>query len=214
LAARHAAASDVQLYADACTTGAGIGLFAPAEFSAFLDLSHWHFLLTYSDTLVPVNINVLEFVGAVLMAVFYILLHADAIRLHPTTFHIHIWTDNMAAYWYIRRHRANYPVFNILLQMLTLLQLRYHVLITVGHIPGKYNIYSDAISRLFLVPNGPALRLALLPLPHYHLGATLTQTFVVLALLPLQHPFSSLRAALTALELIIGLISVLPTGSL
>jgi hypothetical protein len=214
LAIRQAALSDVELYADACTTGAGIGLYAPGDFTAFVEFSLWRFVLTSSGTLTPNNINILEFTGAVLLAVVYIIVHQHDISTHPTPFHIHIWTDNMAAYWFIRRNRAAYPVSIILLQMLALLQLRYRVIITIGHIPGQFNIYADAISRWFRVPDGPALRRFLQPLPHYPLGGILTPIFAALALNRWRHPSSSLAAGLIVLESITGLISALPTVNL
>jgi hypothetical protein len=214
LALRQAAVSDVQLYADACTTGSGIGLYAPDSFTAYCDLSLWRFLPTSSGTMTHNNINILEFCGAVLLAIVYILVHQHTILSHPTPFHIHIWTDNMAAYWYIRRFRATSPVAVILLQMLALLQLRYHVIITIGHIPGRQNVYADAISRLFNVPDGPALREFLRHLPHYPFGGTLTPIFAALALHPWLQPSSSLAAALIGLESITGLISATSTTNL
>jgi hypothetical protein len=214
MAIRQAADADAEIFVDACTSDKGIGVYAPAEFSIYLALTHWLYYLSYLGQFVPVNINVLEFLAAILGVIFYIFLNSARILAHPSPFHIHVWTDNTTAYWNIRKNRGTYPLSNMFLQMLALIQLRYHVLITIGHIPGEKNIYADAISRRFNVPTGAALRNFLKALPHYHIGPALTTCMALLAMLPSKHPSLSLHAVLIALELITGFVSVISSTSL
>jgi len=98
--------------------------------------------------------------------------------------------------------------------MLSLVQLRFGIVITIGPIPGLENVHSDAVSRRFDVPQGHTLKQFLQPLPHLDLGSVLTPIFTVLALLPPGRPYSPLAAALTALECLTGFASVANMGSL
>jgi hypothetical protein len=120
----------------------------------------------------------------------------------------------MTTYWSIRKQRSKYPLFNIMLQMLALVQLRYNVLVTIGHIEGKRNIHSDAISRDFEVQDAAAILAFLNTLPHYRIGPALTRLIVLLAMLPWNSPLQILRAAHIALESLTGLVSALSSTNL
>jgi len=71
--------------------------------------------------------------------------------------HLHIYCDNSTAVSLTRTYRAQSPLLSFLLSTLTNLQVLHRCLITVGHIPGLLNIWADASSRAFAVPDGPAL---------------------------------------------------------
>jgi hypothetical protein len=216
-ALRQAAVADAQVYVDACTRINGLGVYAPSKFTAFLNFPFWHHFLTAQGTLEPVNINLLEFVAAI----FGIILYITTVLPPPTPntharrkFHLHVWTDNMTTYWTIRKCRSRFPLYNILLQILALAQVHYNVLVTIGHYPGRLNIYSDAVSRQFQVPNALEILAFLQHLPHYRIGNAWTRSIILLALLPSLHPLQSLHSALTGLASISGLCSALRTTNL
>lgn len=213
-ALRHSRAAHFCLFLDACTFRAGVGIYGPGIFTSAFDLGALRYFLHTSGLLHSVNINILEFLAAIIGAIIYIIryLPSDVSPAHP--FHLHIWTDNSTTYWSVRKARASHPLCNVLLQMLALVQLKYSVCVTSGPIEGRLNIHADALSRNFEVPDGVALREFLRPLPHLRIMADFTRIFTALALLPPGHPSLPLRAALIALESIIGYVSAVPTTSL
>jgi len=72
--------------------------------------------------------------------------------------HLQLWCDNTAAVSLIRTNRANFPILALVLNILTYLQVHHRCLITVGHVAGVLNLWADAVSRDFAVPNGLALK--------------------------------------------------------
>ncbi len=51
-------------------------------------------------------------------------------------------------------NRSHHPLHLYLLQVVTFLKVTYNVTVTMGHVPGVVNIYADAASRQFKLPNG------------------------------------------------------------
>ena len=99
-------------------------------------------------------INIKEFFGAVVS----LALVAPTVAGTPGHLtHIHIFTDNTSALSWMIRFRSSHPLVSSLLQLFSHLQIRYHLLVTMSHIEGKKNVFADAASREFRVPNGAAL---------------------------------------------------------
>jgi len=161
-ALRQRRAASFLVYSDACTTLNGLGFYLPLHCwgSAFLPA-----LTSYSredGSFVPVDINLLEFAGCVwaaIMATEIFLANPCPIR------HIHILTDNMSCVSWVLRHRATHPLHLFFLYVLSFLQIRYRLVITIGHVAGVDNIYADAASRNFDCPDGARLLHELSPLP-------------------------------------------------
>jgi hypothetical protein len=217
LASRQAAAADYELFVDAALRSAGLGIYCPDLCTVFFDLLGWQFFPDARGNLCPVHICLYEFFASVVGAIIYILLSLSppaAVSPRLTPFHLHVWTDNSSAYWSIRRARASHPVAVVLLQMLAFIQLRFGVVVTIGHIPGVRNVYADAISRSFQVPDADRIHNSLLALPHYRLGPALTPILVRLSMLPSLRPSQILRAGLIALECVIGIVSAMPMTNL
>ena len=216
LAHRQAAAADTSIFVDACMSSAGAGVYCPDSFTLFFDMLGWQYFPDKDGHLCRVHICLFEFIASVVGAIMWILLRLPS--LSPTSshrpFHLHVWTDNSSAYWTIRRSRSAHPISIMLLQALALVQLRFGVLITIGHVPGVRNEYADALSRSFLVPRASELHRVLALLPHYHLGPYLTPFLVRACLLLSRHPLQAPRVAHTLLEYLIGIPSVLSSESL
>ena len=85
------------------------------------------------------------------------------------------------------KHRAAHPLHLFLLQVFSHLQLITGILVTIGHLPGKINIYADATSRSFLVPNGPAIRAFLAPLKQVSCAPALLSTMTTVSALGFEH---------------------------
>ncbi len=64
-------------------------------------------------------------------------------------------------------NRSHHPLHLYLLQVVTFLKVACNVTVTMGHVPGVVNIYADAASRKFKLPNGqgPAIRAEMEKLP-------------------------------------------------
>jgi len=139
------------------------------------DNSWWHLTLPTEASSVfdlrnkkrRADINIHEFTAIVLTALLSIHTlntspaHANKIR------HIHIWSDNKASIARARSNRSHLPIYSLMLTILTLLQVQYQCLITVGFIKGIYNVIGDATSRNFNVPNGQQIRDLLQPLHNW-----------------------------------------------
>ena len=76
--------------------------------------------------------------------------------------HLQLWCDNSTAVSLIRTNRANFPILALVLNILTYLQVHHRCLITVGHVAGVLNLWADAASRDFAVPNGQTLKAEIL----------------------------------------------------
>jgi len=73
---------------------------------------------------------------------------APAARPLPT--HMHVWTDNTPARWWLAKNKANSPLHAYVLQVLECLQVRHAVVVAWGHVKGEDNGWGDAPSRGFL----------------------------------------------------------------
>jgi len=149
-------------FADGCTTGSGIGIYSPSLFWGSTSMSHITTFVNSTGSPTPLDINVIEFTAAVILTA-ALLSHIRSTG--ATCTHVHLWTDNTACRSWITKHRAAHPLHLFLLQVFSHLQLIAGIAVTIGHLPGKMiNIYADATSRSFLVPNGPEIRAFLAPL--------------------------------------------------
>ena len=100
------------------------------------------------------SINIKDFFGAVAS----LALVAPFVAGTPGHLtHIHIFTDNTSALSWMIKFRSSHPLVSSLLQLFSHLQIRHHLLVTMSHIAGEKNIYADAASRNFEVPNGQDL---------------------------------------------------------
>jgi hypothetical protein len=160
-ALRQSSAAQFVGFADGCTTDSGIGIYSPSLFWGSTSMSHIASFINSAGVTKTLDINVIEFTAAVVLAA---TLLADTRLTGVACTHIHIWTDNTSCRSWMTKHRAAHPLHLFLLQVFAHLQLISGVLITVGHIPGAVNIYADAASRSFQVPDGPRIRAFLLPL--------------------------------------------------
>jgi len=148
-------------FADGCTTGSGIGIYSPGLFWGSTSMSQITTFVNSTGSPTPLDINVIEFTAAVILTA-ALLSHIRSTDAACT--HVHLWTDNTACRSWITKHRAAHPLHLFLLQVFSHLQLIAGIAVTIGHLPGKINIYADATSRSFLVPNGPEIRAFLAPL--------------------------------------------------
>ena len=215
LADRQAAAADMCIFVDACLSKNGIGIYAPHHFTVFMDFPFWSYFVDYAGSLHRLDINVLEFCSAVFGVLFYVVKSLPLVTTSSAVpFHIHVWTDNSATFWKFRTHRAHYPLYVILLQILAYVQLRWNVIVTIGHIPGHLKIYANCLSRRFLVPHGPSIFRVLSYLPHYNLQSAWNPLMQVVALVPWKRPSAQALVGLMLMEFFIGSISALPTSNL
>jgi hypothetical protein len=167
-----AATADYILFGDAATMdgGHGIGAVAclgqdPIPFAVLAhDLPHLVQYITSTDDLASVHINILESVAAVFgFAALALYLRTLPTPVYPVTcvrpfIHVHIWTDNSAALYWLSKNRSHTPFVNLLYSLFCHLQLMSGVILTMGHIPGAINVFADAVSRDFQVDNGPLIR--------------------------------------------------------
>ena len=121
------------------------------------------------------DINVHEFTAIVLTA----LLCIHSLTTSPTysnkSRHVHIWSDNTSSVFRARSNRSHLPIYSLMLTILTTLQVQHQCLITVGFIKGYRNIFGDATSRNFNVPNGQAIRKLLQPLNKWSPSSSLVE---------------------------------------
>jgi hypothetical protein len=94
------------------------------------------------------------------------------------------------------------------LQLFSLLQMRYGILVTVAHIPGWANIYADAPSRQFHVDNLSHILEVLALVPQLTISRSFINGIVTLGTSMSDAHSWQARGALTALESIIGAIFV------
>ena len=99
-------------------------------------------------------------------------------------------------------HRCEHPLHAFLVQVLVLIKVVYGIVITVGHIPGVLNVYADAASRGFQLPNGqgPALRAFLEPQRRLPLPRRLMTDIVAIATKPSSTTSTQTLSALMALD--------------
>jgi len=171
---RAAAHATMIAFSDAATNGTGPDA-TPSLGGVVPDHSWFHLALpAEANTVTDLrnnkrrsDINVHEFTAIVLTALLCIHSLTNSPAYINKTRHIHIWSDNTSSIFRARSNRAHLPIYSLMLTILTLLQVRYQCLITVGFIKGAHNIFGDATSRNFNVPNGQQIRALLDPLMNW-----------------------------------------------
>ena len=158
---RHAHCAAYVIHGDACTTGGlnlnGLGGYIAniGWYSTHIEqLTHYY---NENNILVPIDINVLEFLASIL-TILCLLLHLRTCDLNTIDLHIHVYTDNTSAKSWLTRHISTHPLHAFLLQVLTHVQVHFGIILTYGYLQGSLNIYADATSRHFNVSNGDTLR--------------------------------------------------------
>ncbi len=169
-ALRQAQKAQYVIYGDACTTNHGLGTYMEHIGYSLYEFTELTEYIDVDGTYQPIDINVLEFIAAILSLVLLIReLTRKGVSLRGC--HVHIWSDNTSCLSWMRKHRADHPLHLFLLHMFSFIQVRFGVIVTTGHIPGVINIYADAASRAFQCQNGNLIRdqlshqLPLLPVP-------------------------------------------------
>ena len=200
---RQAATADYVVYSDAFQTGpaSGIGVFLPHQVWMYMDTSSIGYFVDFEGVSVPIHINSLEFLAAV-MAIVSTVRHLGpgAVR----GLHIHLFSDNIAALSWLRQYRKRSPFHLRLLLLVSYMQIRYDFVLTGAFIPGVTNIWADAVSRNFAVPNGPALRQSLLSIPQMHPSPLGLQILQSIATGSYTTPSLLARETLIALDGLIG----------
>ena len=196
---RQAAIASLVGYGDACTTNNGLGVYIPDTLWMGMNFQPLSHLLLASGERRAIDINVLEFIAALLTSLALI----DSLDKLPsiTLRHIHIWTDNTACLSWMKKHKADHPLHLFLLYIFSFIQIKHRVLITLGHIPGVHNIYADASSRNFICPNGPSILRHLLQFPQWFAPPAFMTGIVLASALQSLDISQLVAAALTALEL-------------
>ena len=151
--ARQVAHATVEIHVDSCIPTMGFVV-------SFLGvLSYWGMFanplcfnnMSISSISTDADINIREFSAAVVA----LSLVAPLVAGSPGNLtHIHIHTDNTSALSWMTRYRSSHPVVSFLLQIFSNLQVKYHVLVTMSHIPGVKNVLADAASRNFQCQSG------------------------------------------------------------
>ena len=201
---RQEACADHVIYADACTEhGHGMGFYAPEVGWNSLSMPLLTQHLDVDGQPRDVDINVLEYIAAMvaLVAVLRAISLAHVGRDASQRLHVHFWTDNTASMPWMLTNRAVYPLHVFLVQVMALLKVSLGITATVGHIPGTLNVYADAASRAFQLPNGqgPAMRVAMNHLPRLPLPTGLMEDIVLIATKPSTTTSTQTLSALTAL---------------
>jgi hypothetical protein len=210
--------SDYVLFGDAALEdgrhGTGAVAVRPGDALPFAVLAHdlpdLIDYITSDGTTADIHINILEAVAAVLMfAAFVLYIHDQGPHSYPARctrpfIHVHIWTDNTAALHWLSKNRSRTPFVNFLYCLFTQLQLRSGLVVTMGHVPGKKNVWADAVSRHYNCANGPALKAQILR-PEtllWTLSSQWVADMVTLSTNPLLTTSSLPLAALTHVELL------------
>jgi len=200
---RQAAQADDVLFVDACTEhGNGMGFLLTDvgwnSFSAPELLQH----VGYDGEIAEADINLLEFVTAVIALCAVVALRVRQGFGVGNHRHIHIWTDNTSCLSWMMMNRSHHPLHLYLLQVVAFLKVTYNVTVTMGHVPGVVNIYADAASRQFKLPNGqgPAIRAEMEKLPWIPWPAGSLSDINRTAMSRSSDTSSQVRAALTALD--------------
>jgi hypothetical protein len=213
---RHAAAATAVAYSDGCTTNNG---FAPNGLGGYQshpngfwftsDIADLPFYSSLLHTMLPTDINLIEFIALIITLRCMIFTHIHA-HGTCTNCHFHIWCDNTSCLSWIRRHRALQPIHSMLLQLFTLLQVHFQIMVTVAHIPGCINIYADAPSRKFQVPNLAHIHEVLSLVPQLHILPTFSASIATLATCTSDVPLQQVQGGLMLLDVSIGMISATP----
>jgi hypothetical protein len=222
VAFRHAASATAVAYSDGCIINDG---FAPNGLGGYQSPPHgfWFssdiealpFYSSLGHTLLPTDINLIEFI-ALIITLRCMIYSRVVSHGHCHNCHFHIWSDNTSCLAWIRRNRALQPLHYMLLQLFSLLQIRYGVLVTVAHIPGWANLYADAPSRNFHVPLDtlPHIREVLSLVPQLTISRDFIIGIIKLATSTSDVPSQQVQGAHTLLVLLTGAISAVPMVSL
>jgi hypothetical protein len=199
-ALRQAQSAQYVLYGDACTTHHGLGGYLEHVGWFQFELTELTSYINCDGVQQPVDINVLEFIAAILSLV---LLIQDLRKRNLPTHgvHIHIFSDNTSCLSWMRQHRADHQLHLFLLHVFSFIQVCYGVVVTVGHIPGVINIYADAASRQFDCLHGKEIRAQLTnQLPLLRVPIPFMRDIVLAATQPCGSTWQSALDALTALD--------------
>jgi hypothetical protein len=199
---RQSLAATVIGYADACTTGAGIGVYIPTVGWLRDSLPDIVRYIQHDESIVDTDINVLEFAAAVVCASALISSHT-ATGLTTVGAHFHIMTDNTSCLSWMTKYCAVHPLHSFLLQVFSHLQTKHGCLITIGHLPGSLNIYADAASRNFACARGDDIRNELLPLPQLTLSSSFIDEMTRISQLSASGSWEIAQSALQAINSII-----------
>ena len=211
-AARQAAAADYIIWGDACLSVHGLGGYSPNIAWFSLSFPELEFYMGPADTFIHTDINVFEFIAALLsvtMAIHYL----SHNRYTSTRAHIHVWTDNTSCRSWIQTHRSDHPLHSFLLQMFSLLQIKYAVTVTSGHTYGESNLHADCNSRLFQCPNADIVIAEQRHLPQYHPSRQLLSAILRISKLPSADTWNSAPEVLMLLDTVLGHASVSSTTS-
>ena len=198
-ASRQASQAHYVVFGDACTTNNGIGVYIPQRTWLMTAIPQLTAYYDVSGTLVPADINLLEFIAAI-MAVACLLRDLTLCDVPISAKHIHVWTDNSSCKAWMTKYCSSHPLHCFLLQVFGLLQTSYNIVVTTGHIKGSLNIYADAPSRAFNCPNGLLLRQFLETLPRSPVCQPLLATVLRVAAEISLSTCQTLAASLTLLD--------------
>ena len=211
-AARQAAAADLVIWGDACLSVHGLGGYSPEIGWFSLSFPELEFYRGPADAFIQTDINIFEFIAALLsvtMAIHYILHN----RYTSTHTHIHVWTDNTSCRSWIQTHRSDHPLHSFLLQMFSLLQIKYAVTVTTGHTYGENNLHADCNSRLFQCPHAETVRAGQRHLPQFHPSGQLLSAILRISKLPSADTWNSAPEVLMLLDTVLGYASAISTAS-
>ena len=203
-ASRQASCADIIVFGDACLSHFGLGGYSPSIGWFSLALPELQSYLDCSGTRHPTDINVYEFIAALLAVTMTISHLRDFPHTYPTSPHIHVWTDNVSCRSWIQHHRSDHPLHSLLLQLYTLIQIKYGVVVTTGHIRGVDNPHADCNSRLFLCPQAEMVRADQRHLPQYHPPQALLLSMTEISQTPSGATWNSAPRVLTLLDGVLG----------
>jgi hypothetical protein len=219
LAHRQAAAAIyIPYYSDACTDDGrnGLGFVVRDRGGTAITwgmgaIPELRTITRADGTVVPVDINLLELIAAVLAFAAIARLHVLHLSHHtlptppcPTSphtllpCHVHLWTDNTSCRAWLTSFAVTHPLHRYLLQVFSHLQVLSGLTCTQGHVPGAINHHADAASRSFNVPNGAQLRRDLRSTTASPISQTFLRDMVQLASSPSTDTSQLQAAALTA----------------
>ena len=212
-ALRQAKSAHYVLYGDACTNSNGLGVYAKDVGWSKYQLTELDSYISADGVQQPVDINVLEFIAAILSLVMLVE-HLQRRGVSTHGLHIHVFSDNTSCLSWMRRHRADHPLHMFLLHMFSFIQVRFGLIVTVGHIPGVINIYADAASRDFECSDGKEIRSQLQnQLPLFPVPISFMRDIVKAATQPCSSTWQLALDALMVLDNATGLPSADPARS-
>ena len=196
------------LYGDACLShDNGLGVYIPdIGWGSYQLPTFTHYYDQHGDLSV-IDINVLEFLASILSLV-CLLTYLHSMNISTAHLHVHIFTDNTSCKSWMTKHKSTHPLHAFLLQIYSLLQFHYGLILTTGYLQGALNIFADGASRQFQVPEGLRIRAFLNQLVQFQTCLPLLEAVKRVSTSPLKHTSALTLDAVTTLELIISDISV------